>query len=234
MKTLRFIFIALYSLIICFSCNELEEKIDKSIDKKNQLQTIDAAENKIQLQYQTDTPKVTHYALIKTSMGNIKIQLFGIDAPKTVENFVKLSRSGYYNGVLFHRVAKNFLIQTGDGNTKLKSKRNEWGLGGKSSFGKEFNDEINPQSPTFRMGYQKGVVAMANRGPNTNTSQFFICLDEAINLSPRWTIFGKVIDGMDVVQNISQVDIESGAIDPDDGIPIKPVKINSVKIQTVK
>lgn len=75
---------------------------------------------------------------------------------------------------------------------------------------------------------------MANRGPNTNTSQFFICLDEAVNLEPRWTIFGRVSEGMDVVEKISKVDIISGNIDPDDGMPVKPIKILFVNIKTVK
>lgn len=234
LNNIKYILTIFILIFFHISCNELEEKIDKSIDEKTNINDTDKTIEGVKLQYQSDTPAVTHNALIKTSMGNIKIELFGKDAPKTVENFVKLSKSGYYNGVLFHRVAKNFLIQTGDGNTKFKSKRNEWGLGGKSSFGKEFNDEINPQSPSFKMGYRKGTVAMANRGPNTNTSQFFICLDEAINLEPRWTIFGRVVEGMDVVEKISKVDIIAGTIDPDDGLPVKPIKILSITIKAVK
>lgn len=231
---LKILSLSIFIFIFLISCNELEDKLDKSTDNKNEITEKDKTKNGIKLQYQTDTPVATHTALIKTTMGNIMIELFGLDAPKTVENFIKLSKSGYYNGVLFHRVAKNFLIQTGDGNTKFKSKKNEWGLGGKSSFGKEFNDEINPQSPSFKIGYRKGMVAMANRGPNTNTSQFFICLDEAVNLEPRWTIFGRVSEGMDVVEKISKVDIISGNIDPDDGMPVKPIKILFVNIKTVK
>jgi len=231
---LKIFLLRILTVFLLISCNELEDKIDKSIDSKTEMPKKEKTNNDINLQFQSDTPVVTHTALIKTSMGNIKVELFGLDAPKTVQNFVKLSKSGYYNGVLFHRVAKNFLIQTGDGNTRFKSKKNEWGLGGKSSFGKEFNDEINTQSPSFKMGYQKGIVAMANRGPNTNTSQFFICLDEAVNLEPRWTIFGRVSEGMDVVEKISNVDIISGTIDPDDGMPVKPIKILSVNIKTVR
>ncbi len=222
------------TIVLIVSCNELEDKIDKTNFDKEKIVSIDKSNNEINLQYKSDTPAVTHTALIKTSMGNLKVELFGKDAPKTVENFVKLSKSGYYNGVLFHRVAKNFLIQTGDGNTKFKSKKNEWGLGGKSIFGKEFNDEINPKSPSYNLGYRKGILAMANRGPNTNTSQFFICLEEAISLEPRWTIFGRVVEGMDVVEKISKVDITAGTIDPDDGLPVKPIKILSITIKAVK
>lgn len=233
MKFKIYIIIILIS-IIHLSCNEIEDKMDTSVDNKsNPVNTI-KNDDKLQLQYQSETPEVTHYALLKTTMGKIRIQLFGKDAPKTVENFISLAKSGYYNGVLIHRVAKNFLIQTGDGNTKYKSKKAEWGFGGKSSFGKEFNDEINPKSTTFKMGYRKGTVAMANRGLNTNTSQFFICLDEAINLEPRWTIFGRVVEGIDVVERISNVDVIASTIDPDDGIPVKPIKILSVSIKTAK
>lgn len=231
---LKILSLSILTILFFTYCNELEDKLDKTINSEIEITEKTKTTNDINLQYQSETPVVTHRAILKTSMGNIKIELYGLDAPKTVENFIKLSKSGYYNGVLIHRVAKNFLIQTGDGNTKSKSKKSEWGLGGKSSFGKEFNDEINPQTPSYKIGYRYGVVAMANRGPNTNTSQFFICLEEAINLEPRWTIFGKVIEGMDVVEKISKVDIVSGSIDPDDGIPIKPIKILSVKIITVK
>ena len=182
------------------------------------------------LKYEIDSSIVTHYAILNTSMGKIKIALFGEDAPKTVENFIGLAKNGTYNGVLFHRVAKKFLIQTGDPGTKSTSKKSEWGRGGKSIWNIEFEDEFNPRAPSYKSGYQKGVVAMANRGPNTNTSQFFICLEEAKYLEPKWTIFGKVAEGIDVVEKISQVEIEPGPFEPNDGIPVKPVKLYSVSI----
>ena len=140
----------------------------------------------------------------------------------------------YYNGVLFHRVAKNFLIQTGDRNTLFQNKKNEWGLGGESFYGGEIEDELNPKKPSYRQGYQKGVVAMANKGPNTNTSQFFICLEDAKKLERKYTIFGKVINGMNIVENISNVPVETSNRGENDGIPLKTIRIYSIDIKLIK
>jgi peptidylprolyl isomerase/peptidyl-prolyl cis-trans isomerase-like 1 len=179
----------------------------------------------------TDTAVVTAQAVISTNMGRIVIGLFGKDAPRTVRNFIGLSEKDYYDDLLFHRVARNFLIQTGDKNTKFKNRRTDWGKGGESIYGKYFEDELDPSAPSYKTGYLPGVVAMANRGPNTNTSQFFICLEDAVYLEHKWTIFGKVIDGMDVVEKISEMDVEPGPYEPDDGLPRKAVKIVSVRIK---
>ena len=178
-----------------------------------------------------DSIEITDKVLIKTTMGNILIGLYGKDAPKTVENFIGLVRKGYYNGILIHRVAKNFLIQTGDRNTRYARKRDEWGKGGKSFFGEPFEDELNPQTISYQLGYYPGVVAMANRGPNTNTSQFFICLEEAKDLDKRWTIFGRVLEGMDVVRKINEVEILPGPFEPNDGMPVHPIKIISMRLK---
>ncbi|ROL61016.1 peptidylprolyl isomerase [Bacteroidetes/Chlorobi group bacterium ChocPot_Mid] len=181
-----------------------------------------------------DTAIITHIATVKTSMGNFDIGLYGEDAPETVANFIGLSKLNYYNGVLFHRVAKNFLIQAGDRNTLFQNKKNEWGLGGESFYGGEIEDELYPNKPSYRQGYQKGVVAMANKGPNTNTSQFFICLEDAKKLQRKYTIFGKVINGMNVVENISNVPVESSNRGKNDGIPIKTIRIYSIETKFIK
>ncbi len=180
-----------------------------------------------------DTPAITHIAVLETSMGRITLGLYGLDAPKTVRNFVELARRGVYNGVLFHRVARNFVIQTGDPLTKDPKQRALWGTGGVSIYGGEFEDELNPKTPSYQLGYQLGTVAMANRGPNTNTSQFFICLERASNLPKAYTIFGRVLDGMDVVRAIAAVPIEPGPFGPDDGTPVTPVVLRSVKVREV-
>lgn len=177
---------------------------------------------------------ITHFAFVKTSMGNFTMELYGEDAPETVANFIGLVKMKYYNGLLFHRVAKNFLIQTGDKNTLWQNKKSEWGIGGQSFYGGEIEDELNPNTPSYRMGYVKGTVAMANKGPNTNTSQFFICLPEAAKLEHKWTIFGKVIEGMDVVENISYVPVERSDRGANDGVPVKPVRIHSIAIKLIK
>ncbi len=134
-------------------------------------------------------------AVIKTAKGNIEIELYPKDAPKTVENFATHAQEGYYNGVTFHRVEPGFVIQGGDPQGT--------GRGGVSIFGDTFEDELNPTTKSYQAGYMEGVVAMANRGPNTNGSQFFIMLADNTSLPKAYTIFGKVTKGMDVVHNIA-------------------------------
>jgi cyclophilin family peptidyl-prolyl cis-trans isomerase len=129
-------------------------------------------------------------ATLQTSEGTIELELYPDDAPKTVENFVKLSRDGFYEGVIFHRVIPDFMIQGGDPTGT--------GMGGP---GYEFEDEFN-QHPVAR-----GALAMANAGPNTNGSQFFIVTAEATPwLDGKHTVFGKVTSGMDVVDRIAEAD----------------------------
>jgi cyclophilin family peptidyl-prolyl cis-trans isomerase len=158
---------------------------------------------------------------LETTMGNIKIALYDKDAPKTVQNFVCLTEKGYYNGIIFHRVSKGFVIQAGDPTGT--------GRGGGSIFGDKFEDELYSDTPSYKAGYQKGVVAMANAGPNTNSSQFFIML-ATLDLPHNYTIFGKVVEGMDVVDKIGQVQItpQMGA---NDGKPVTDVVINKATVQ---
>lgn len=140
-------------------------------------------------------------AVIKTEKGDISIQFYPQDAPKTVTNFATLAKNGYYNTLTFHRVEPGFVIQGGDPNGN--------GTGGVSTYGNKFEDELNPKTESYKNGYKEGVVAMANAGPNTNGSQFFIML--ADNPLPNaYTIFGKVTSGMEVVKKIEVGDkIES-------------------------
>ena len=129
-------------------------------------------------------------AEMKTNQGTITIELYPDIAPKAVENFIKLSQKGYYNGVIFHRVIKNFMIQGGDPTGT--------GRGGESIWGKEFANEYKPN-----VVFDKpGILAMANRGPNTNGSQFFITVAPTPWLNGGYTIFGKVIKGFNVVKKI--------------------------------
>jgi peptidyl-prolyl cis-trans isomerase B (cyclophilin B) len=134
-------------------------------------------------------------ATLHTNHGAIAIELFDDDAPKTVENFLKLSRDGFYSGVIFHRIIPDFMIQGGDPTGT--------GSGGP---GYQFEDEFNGNKIV------RGALAMANAGPNTNGSQFFIVTTEAASwLDGKHTVFGRVTDGMDVVDVIS--DIETDASD---------------------
>ncbi|MEK7069838.1 MAG: peptidylprolyl isomerase [Patescibacteria group bacterium] len=155
--------------------------------------------------------------LMKTNYGNIKLELFAKDAPETVNNFLKLSKSGFYDGVRFHRVIKGFMIQGGDPN----SKDDDWSNDGTGGPGYAFNDEINSHKII------RGVLAMANAGPNTNGSQFFIVTTESAPwLDGKHTVFGKVIEGMDVVDKI-----ENTAVDKLRGDhPIENITTESITI----
>lgn len=133
-------------------------------------------------------------AIIHTAKGDIELQLYPEDAPKTVKNFATLAKKGYYNGLTFHRVEPGFVIQGGDPNGN--------GTGGTSIFGTKFEDELSPSTQSYKDGYKEGVLAMANSGPNTNGSQFFIMLADNDTLPKNYTIFGKVTKGMDVVKKI--------------------------------
>lgn len=159
-------------------------------------------------------------AITVKNFGNIIVEFFDSAAPRTVENFLRLVNAGFYDCLTFHRVAKGFVIQGGDPTGT--------GRGGESAFGGEFADEIDSNSSLYRGGYKKGYVAMANRGPNTNTSQFFILLADS-PLPPNYTIFGRVVEGMAVVEQIGQVEI-TPQLGPTDGQPKVPVVMEAVKI----
>jgi len=156
-------------------------------------------------------------ATMKTNFGDIKIELFETDAPETVRNFIKLSESGFYNGVKFHRVIKDFMIQGGDPN----SKDNNWSDDGVGGPGYTFADEINQHKIV------KGILAMANSGPNTNGSQFFIVTAESTPwLDGKHTVFGKVIEGMEVVSKIENVETDKARGDH----PMEDVIIETIEI----
>lgn len=169
-----------------------------------------------------NTKRKTMNIAIETTKGDIELELFESDAPKTVANFAGLAEEGYFNGITFHRISKGFVIQSGDSTGT--------GMGGRSIYGKEFDDELNPSTPSFKEGYKRGTVAMANRGPNTNTSQFFIVLQDAERMPKHYTIFGKVTKGMDVVDSIEAVEIipEMG---PTDGKPKIDVVMKKVYVK---
>lgn len=164
---------------------------------------------------------VANKVLLKTTMGNITVKLYTQDAPKTTANFTKLAKEGFYDGVRFHRVIKNFMIQGGDPLSKDDSASGRWGTGGP---GYQFADEINSQSPIYQRGYKHGVLAMANSGPNTNGSQFFI-MHTDYPLPPLYTIFGEVESGLDVVDAIGNVPTKPG------DQPVTPVTILSMEVK---
>src|SRR3989454_4787893 len=155
-------------------------------------------------------------AVVQTNKGTIKFELLEQDAPKTTENFRTLAEKGYYDGVIFHRVIKGFMIQGGDPTGT--------GRGGQSAWGGKFADEINRSSEVYQRGYRAGTVAMANAGPNTNGSQFFIMhVDYA--LPPNYTIFGRVTEGQDIVNAIATSETDRS------DRPASEIKMEKVSIE---
>ena len=199
-------------LIIFVACNS--EVAEPALEVIEDTTTIGVDMNN--KTYSTEQPMsidVTknYTALIKTNFGDIKIEFFTKDAPKTVNNFITLSKDGYYDNVIFHRVISGFMIQGGDPSGT-----------GHGDYGKypgyEFEDELNNQIP-----YSKGILAMANRGPNTNGSQFFI-MHVDYPLPYNYTIFGNVIEGIDIVDKIASVETDSS------DRPLEDVIISTVEI----
>ncbi len=153
-------------------------------------------------------------ATFQTSKGEFTIEFFSDITPKTVENFVTLAKAGFYDGIKFHRVIEGFMIQGGDPLTKDDSMKPRWGTGGP---GYTFADEITSQNNN-----EEGTVSMANAGPNTNGSQFFINVKDNGFLNDKHTVFAKVVSGMDVVKAIEGVNVDGS------DRPIEPVVIQKV------
>jgi cyclophilin family peptidyl-prolyl cis-trans isomerase len=149
---------------------------------------------------------------LHTNQGDIELKLFGDEAPKTVENFTTHAKNGYYDGIIFHRVIKGFMIQGGDPSGT--------GMGGESIWGGSFEDEFSPN-----LKFDKpGILAMANAGPGTNGSQFFITTALTPWLTGAHTIFGEVTEGMDVVTAIEES--QTGAMDK----PVEDIVIESITV----
>ena len=161
------------------------------------------------------------HAVIETDRGAIELEFFESDAPKAVENFRLLAEHGYYDGLTFHRVIRGFMIQGGDPKGD--------GTGGDSAWGAPFADEINRNSALYRGGYRRGLVAMANAGPNTNGSQFFI-LHQDYPLQPNYVIFGHVTSGMNVVDALAESPTRPG-MDGDMSSPVTPLRMKKVTIK---
>lgn len=153
-------------------------------------------------------------ANLQTSAGTITAELFAQEAPNTVNNFVFLARQGFYNGVIFHRTINGFMIQTGDPTGT-----------GRGGPGYKFRDE------KVSRRYTRGILAMANAGPNTNGSQFFIVHGADVGLPPSYTIFGQVTDGLDVLDAIATAPTKPGG---EGSTPVNPARIESVTINEPK
>ncbi len=161
------------------------------------------------------------HALIETAQGGIELEFFTAEAPNAVENFRLLAEHGYYDGLTLHRIVKGFMLQGGDPEGT--------GMGGESAWGGTFADEIDPGSALYQGGYQRGLVAMANRGPHTNGSQFFI-MHQNYPLPPNYVIFARVTTGLDVVDAIADTPTTLGD-DGDMSKPITPIVIKTITIR---
>ncbi|MEH7305757.1 peptidylprolyl isomerase [Neobacillus drentensis] len=242
-KNLQF-FITLFTIVLvlaaCGTSTKKEESAPKTTaSKTEQKEGEQKVTNVVYPQLSTEVLDNEKLVEMETSMGNIKIKLFPEYAPKAVENFVEHSKKGYYDGLIFHRVIKDFMIQGGDPSGN--------GTGGESIYGQPFEDEFSKNLYNLR-----GALSMANSGSNTNGSQFFIVqsssLDPAMKeqmekagypkdiieaydknggtpwLDHRHTVFGQVIEGMDVVDKIADTPV--GAQDkPEKDVIIKKIKV---------
>src|SRR5262245_44684749 len=161
------------------------------------------------------------HATIETDKGPIAIEFLPDAAPKAVENFRLLAEHGYYDGVIFHRIVKGFMIQGGDPAGD--------GTGGQSAWGPPFADEIDPESALYRGGYRRGLIAMANSGPNTNGSQFFV-MHQDYPLPPNYVVFARVTSGLDVVDALANTPTTLGS----DGGMSQPVTAPVIKKITIR
>lgn len=160
-------------------------------------------------------------AVIKTSEGDMVVQFWPDAAPNTIDNFKKLARQGFYDGTIFHRIVKGFMIQGGDPNSKDPAKENNYGEGGPGyNIKAEFNEH----------GHERGVISMA-RGPDPDSagSQFFICLGAVHRLDHQYTTFGKLIKGDDVLEKIGNTSVTKNSLG-EMSKPTKRVVIESIKI----
>ena len=181
--------------------------------------TIPPEESKLLINNQphTEEPqKIMNTATFTTNFGDFVIKLDTENTPQTAANFIKLAQSGFYNGVRFHRIIKDFMIQGGDPLSKDITQKNLWGTGGP---GYQFADEIKPTNNNII-----GTISMANAGPNTNGSQFFINTANNNFLDSKHTVFGIVTEGFDIIKKIETTDTE-----PNDR-PVKDVIIQKITI----
>ena len=196
----------------------MEQNVQNSTNQENNKinSATNEADNNSTNNNNMDYVKNYTGAIIKTSMGDIQVKLNNTATPNTVNNFLKLADQKFYDGTKFHRVIKGFMIQGGDPNSK-SADTSTWGLGGP---GYKFADEL-----TGNEKYPQGTLAMANSGPNTNGSQFFIVTaSPETQLPPSYTVFGKVISGLDVALKIENVPTTTN------DRPTENVDINSIEL----
>ena len=206
----------IFIMLLCFiSCTNESDTLNQSVELNTNEQEGDVlSNNKVydsMPEMNIDISK-KYTAVIKTSMGDMSVEFFTEDAPLTVNNFINLSRDGYYDDVIFHRVISGFMIQGGDPSGTGHGEMGKYP-------GYKFEDELNNQR-----AYEKGILAMANAGPDTNGSQFFI-MHVDYPLPYQYTIFGIVTDGQDVIDKIASVQTGDG------DRPVTDVIIKTVEVK---
>ena len=208
----KIIFILLVTFI---SCTNESDTLNESVELNTIEQEGDVLSNN---KVYESMPEMNidisrkYTAVIKTSMGDMSVEFFTEDAPMTVNNFINLSRDGYYDNVIFHRVISGFMIQGGDPSGTGHGEMGKYP-------GYKFEDELNNQR-----SYEKGILAMANAGPDTNGSQFFI-MHVDYPLPYQYTIFGFVTEGLDIIDKIASVETGDG------DKPVNDVVIESIEIK---
>lgn len=234
------IFAVMLATTACGTADSQQDKKPAAMKTaKNEQKGGNTVENSNYPQLTSEVSDKERAVEMETSMGTIKIKLFPEFAPKAVENFIKHSEDGYYNGLTFHRVIKDFMIQGGDPNGN--------GTGGESIYGKPFEDEFSTQLFNLR-----GALSMANSGANTNGSQFFIVQNQSLDpalksqmekagypkeiidayeknggtpwLDHRHTVFGQVIEGMDIVDKIAETPVDDKD-KPKEAVEIKKITV---------
>jgi peptidylprolyl isomerase len=206
MEKRNFIAIGVVLLVIILMVGGTFNSLKKSGDKDILLPVSMEVEN-----------KSFSGVVLKTNLGDIEIKFLADEAPKTVNNFIKLTEESFFEGIKFHRVIKGFMIQSGDPLTKDDSASAMWGTGGP---GYTFEDEIHSKNNNA-----VGTIAMANSGPNTNGSQFFINVADNNFLDTKHTVFGQIINGLDIVMKISEVPTKEG------DVPVDPVIIERIELK---
>jgi peptidyl-prolyl cis-trans isomerase B (cyclophilin B) len=242
-KILQFLFVLFIGVLVLAGCGTSKDKEEaapqSTAPKTEEKEGSDQVANTVYPQLSNEVSENEKLVEIETTMGNIKIKLFPEYAPKAVENFVTHGEEGYYDGLIFHRVINDFMIQGGDPNGD--------GTGGESIYGKPFEDEFSTNLFNIR-----GALSMANSGANTNGSQFFIVQKKSVDpsiktemekagfpneiiaayeerggtpwLDHRHTVFGQVIEGMDIVDQIAETPVDAKD-KPVEDVIIKDIKV---------
>lgn len=222
MKYFKFLFTLALTVSILAGCQSSVKNINRSainntnlnINLPTEIQNSAVKDNKSMINEKLE--KISQ-ATIKTNLGDITVKFYSAESPKTVANFIKLAQSGFYDNTKFHRIIKDFMIQGGDPLSKDDNLKARWGTGGP---GYEFADEINSHKLV------RGSLAMANSGPDTNGSQFFIVTANATPwLDGKHTNFGQVISGLEIVEKIGASKTDSN------GRPLNDVFIQSIELK---